>query len=218
MPNGGASSLTTITMMKNDLINGEFADTKTTAGAEFSLLAERDIMTPSGLAEAEKRARARGIPVETILLTEYGIAKQDLLAALAAHYRCQALEYDERLPIPSELLTSVVSDSLSTYRWMPVMKDKAGTVVIAARNPQDPAMREDVKKHVKADRYEFRVTLDPDISWFIQDFLHARVGLLIGTERTGLAFWRNTMAHWRTRMACYRTDMAKARTGLAFLR
>jgi uncharacterized membrane protein YidH (DUF202 family) len=101
---------------------------------------------------------------------------------------------------------------------MPVIKDSSGTVVIAARNPQSPAMREDVKKHVTARTYEFRVSLDSDIQWFIQDFLHARVGLLIGTERTGLAFWRNTMAHWRTRMACYRTDMAKARTGLAFLR
>ena len=98
------------------------------------------------------------------------------------------------------------------------MKDSSGTVVSAARNPASGAMREDVKKHIKADQYEFRVSLDSDIQWCIQEFLHARVGLLIGTERTGLAFWRNTMAQWRTRMACYRTDMAKARTGLAFLR
>ena len=79
-------------------------------------------------------------------------------------------------------------------------------------------MREDVKKFIKAEHYEFRVALDADIQWYIQDYLHARPGLLIGTERTGLAFWRNTMAQWRTRMACYRTDLAKARTGLAFLR
>ena len=60
--------------------------------------------------------------------------------------------------------------------------------------------------------------LSEDIQWFIQDFLHARPGQLVGTERTGLAFWRNTMAQWRTRLACYRNDMAMGRTGLAFLR
>ncbi len=204
--------------MKNDLINGDAAETTTALGPEFSLLIERGILSGADLEEATSRAQARGVPLETVLLTEYRVAKQQLLAALAQHYNCPPIEYDERLPIPSELLAGLAPDSLSTYRWMPVMKDKKGTVVIAARNPQSPAMREDVKKHVRADRYEFRITLDPDIQWFIQDFLHARVGLLIGTERTGLAFWRNTMAHWRTRMACYRTDMAKARTGLAFLR
>jgi uncharacterized membrane protein YidH (DUF202 family) len=203
--------------MQSELMNDDLAEA-VPAGAEFSLLAEEGVLDSADLKEAERRAQARGIETEAVLLTEYGIAKQDLLAALAKYYNCPSIEYDERLPVPPELLAGLNADSLSTYRWMPVMKNLSGTVVIAARNPQSPAMREDVKKHVAADRYEFRVSLDADIQWFIQDFLHAQVGLLIGTERTGLAYWRNTMAHWRTRMACYRTDMAKARTGLAFLR
>ncbi len=199
-------------------MNDDRAETAAEAGSEFILLAEQGILNRGDLEEAANRAQARGIELESVLLTEYQVCKQDLLAALAKRYNCSSIEYDERLPIPPELLAGLSPDSLSTHRWMPVMKDKSGTVVIAARNPKNAAMREDVRKQVKADRYEFRVSLDSDIQWFIQDFLHARVGLLIGTERTGLAFWRNTMAHWRTRMACYRTDMAKARTGLAFLR
>ncbi len=215
MPNGEGYSLTT---MRNELMDDDITETASSAGSEFAPLVEREILSQAELAEAANRAQARGIELERVLLMEYRISKQDLLAALAAFHHCPSIEYDERLPIAPELLTGLAPDSLSTYRWMPVMKDKSGTVVIAARNPQNAAMREDVRKHVRADRYEFRVSLDSDIQWFIQDFLHARVGLLIGTERTGLAFWRNTMAHWRTRMACYRTDMAKARTGLAFLR
>ncbi len=204
--------------MKNELLNDNVVETADDAGPEFSHLVERGLLGTADLEEAMIRAQARGISTERVLLTEFGMAKQDLLAALAKYYGCPAVEYDERMPVPPELLTGLSPDSLQTYRWMPVMKDKSGTVVIAARNPQSPAMRDDVRKHVHADRCEFRVSLDSDIEWFIQDFLHAKVGLLIGTERTGLAFWRNTMAHWRTRMACYRTDMAKARTGLAFLR
>jgi uncharacterized membrane protein YidH (DUF202 family) len=199
-------------------MNDDLTDTADEAGSEFTPLVERGILSRADLEDAASRAQARGLELERVLLTEYGAAKQDLLAALATYFNCLSIEYDERLPIPPELLAGLSPDSLSTYRWMPVMKDRSGTVVIAARNPHSSAMREDVKKHIKADRYEFRVSLDSDIQWFIQDFLHARVGLLIGTERTGLAFWRNTMAYWRTRMACYRTDMAKARTGLAFLR
>ncbi len=204
--------------MKNDLINDDFLNATVQQGSEFSLLVERGILSQAALEEATGFAQARGIGVEKVLLREYSISKQDLLEALARYYRCASIEYDERLPVPPELLVNLVPDSLSTYQWMPVMKDKAGTVVIAARNPESAAMRADVKKFVAADRYEFRVSLESDIQWYIQDFLHARVGLLIGTERTGLAFWRNTMAHWRTRMACYRTDLANARTGLAFIR
>jgi uncharacterized membrane protein YidH (DUF202 family) len=204
--------------MKNELMNGDFADKAVGAGSEFSLLVERSILGTADLEEAAIRAQARGIDLAQVLLSEYKVAKRDLLAALAAYYDCPSVEYDERLPIPPELLANLNADSLSTYQWMPVMKDKSGTVVIAARNPAKEAMWEDVKKHIRADHYEFRVSLDSDIQWYIQEFLHAKVGLLIGTERTGLAFWRNTMAHWRTRMACYRTDLAKARTGLAFIR
>jgi uncharacterized membrane protein YidH (DUF202 family) len=204
--------------MKSEMINRDNAGAAVRRVPEFSQLVERGILSSGQLAEATARAQARGLELEKVLLNEYGVSKQDLLAALAEHYNCSSVEYDERLPVPPELLTALSPDSLSTYQWVPVMRDKSGSVVIAARNPDNAAMREDVRKHVKAERIEYRVSLDSDIQWYIQDFLHARVGLLIGTERTGLAYWRNTMAHWRTRMACYRTDMAKARTGLAFLR
>lgn len=199
-------------------MNGDITDRAIGAASEFSPLVERGMLSAADLEEAANKAQARGIELEKVLLTENRVSKQDLLAALAKYYNCPSIQYDERLPIPPDLLVGLNPDSLTTYQWMPVMKDKSGTVVIAARTPESPAMREDVKKHVRADRYEFRVSLVADIQWYIQDFLHAKVGLLIGTERTGLAFWRNTMAHWRTRMACYRTDLAKARTGLAFIR
>ncbi len=185
---------------------------------EFSLLIERGRIGSAGLEAAARAAQARGIELETVLQREYGIPKALLLEALASHYQCLPVEYDERLPIPPELLTKVSADPLTTNRWMPIMQEASGTVVIAARNPRSRAMQEDVRKQIGAERYEFRVALDADIQWYIQDFLHAKPGSLIGTERTGLAFWRNTMAQWRTRMACYRTDLAKARTGLAFLR
>ena len=199
--------------MSNDVVN-----TGVKSGSEFSSLAEQGILTRERLEKATSVALARGLDLEKLLLREYGVTKYALLGALADHYRCEFIEYDERLPIPPGLLAGLSADSLSTYQWMPVIKDNSGTVVIAARNPENPAMQDDVKKCIPAPNYEFRVTLDSDIQWFIQDYTHAKPGLLIGTERTGIAFWRNTMAQWRTRLACYRTDLAKARTGLAFLR
>jgi uncharacterized membrane protein YidH (DUF202 family) len=185
---------------------------------EFSALTEWKIVTPDELRDAGIQSRARGIAPEKILLTEYGVPKHMLLRALSEYYQCATVEYDERLPIPPEVLFGLSTEMLSRSLWMPVMKDIHGTVLIAARFPDSPRVREEVKQCIKAEKYEFRAALSSDIQWFIQDFLHEKPGLLIGTERTGLAYWRNTMAQWRTRLACYRTDLARARTGLSFQR
>jgi uncharacterized membrane protein YidH (DUF202 family) len=186
--------------------------------SEFSVLTDWEILGHDELRQAVIESRARGVALERILLTEHGVPKHLLIRALSEYYQCPSIQYDERLPIPPEILTGLSAEILSRSLWMPVMKDINGTVVIAARCPDSGELREDVKRCIKADNYEFRVALSDDIQWFIQDFLHEKPGYLIGTERTGLAFWRNTMAQWRTRLACYRTDLAKARTGLAFQR
>jgi uncharacterized membrane protein YidH (DUF202 family) len=186
--------------------------------SEFWVLTEWEIMGHDELRQAGLQSSARGIALDRILIAECGVPKHMLLRALSEYYQCPSVQYDERLPIPPEILAGLDTEILSRGLWMPVMKDICGTVTIAARYPDNQEVREEVRRCIKADNYEFRVALSDDIQWFIQDFLHEKPGRLIGTERTGLAYWRNTMAQWRTRLACYRTDLARARTGLSFQR
>jgi len=184
---------------------------------QFLLLIDWGLLTQEEFRSAERAATARGIDFEQVLIRKYHVPKQTLLAALTEYYHCPSIEYDERMPIPAALLAGLDGERLSLNRWFPIVRDR-GTVIIAARDPQNPALFEEVRNAIKAERYEFRVALDEDIQWFIQDYVHARPGALIGTERTGLAYWRNTMALWRTRLACFRNDLAQGRTDLAFLR
>jgi uncharacterized membrane protein YidH (DUF202 family) len=187
------------------------------ASERFSILVDHAVLTEDQLRAAKDASVARGVELEKILLDECGVPRRSLLLALSERYRCPSIEYDERLPVPPELLSGLDGERLSLSKWFPVIKD-GDTAVIVANDPEDPVVLSEVRKFIKAEKYEFRVALEEDIQWYIQDFLHAKPGLLIGTERTGLAFWRNTMAHWRTRLACYRTDLANARTRLAVLR
>jgi uncharacterized membrane protein YidH (DUF202 family) len=169
------------------------------------------------LRAAEDTAIARGIEVEGVLLREFNLPKQTLLEALSSYYGCPYLEYDERLPVPPQLLAGLDGERLSLSQWFPVGKS-GETATVAMSNPHDLVVLEEIRRYLKTETYEIRIALVEDIQWFIQDFLHAKPGQLVGTERTGLAYWRNTMAQWRTRLACYRNDMAMGRTGLAFLR
>lgn len=183
----------------------------------FLSLVKDNLIGEDELRAAETAAQARGIDIEAILIQEYGLPRHILLTALSNYYHCPFVEYDEKMPIPPELLQVLYEKRPEILRWFPVIKD-GDTIVIATNDPSDPEIAAEASAIFKAGRYELWVALKEDIAWFIQDFLHAAPGALIGTERTGLAYWRNTMAHWRTRLACYRTDMAKARTDLAFLR
>ncbi len=185
--------------------------------ARFLILTDRGTLTKNELRQAEQAAVARGVDIEGILIREYGVPKSSLLAALSEYYQCPFVEYDERMPIPPECLTGLDGERLSLSLWFPIIHD-GKTVIIAAHDPRDSRVQDEVRRSIKAEHYEFWVALEEDLQWFIQDYLHAKPGLLIGTERTGLAFWRNTMAHWRTRLACYRNDLAKGRTELAILR
>ncbi|GER92740.1 type II secretion protein [hot springs metagenome] len=188
-----------------------------TTTERFLVLLNWGVLTELQLRAAETTAIARGIEIEKVLIREFGVPKRILLQALSDYYNCPFVEYDEKMPIPPELLSGLDSERLSMSQWFPIIRD-GDIVVIAASNPEDPMIHDEVKKYIRADKYEFWIALSEDIQWFIQDFLHAKPGYLIGTERTGLAFWRNTMAHWRTRLACYRNDLANARTDLAVLR
>ena len=194
------------------------SDVKAGQQAErFLILTDWGVLTEDELRQAEQAAVARGIDIERVLIHEHGVPKSTLLAALSEYYKCPFVEYDERMPIPPECLTELDGERLSLSLWFPIIHD-GKTVIIAAHDPQDQRVYDEVRKSITAERYEFWVALEEDLQWFIQDYLHAKPGLLIGTERTGLAFWRNTMAHWRTRLACYRNDLAKGRTDLAILR
>jgi uncharacterized membrane protein YidH (DUF202 family) len=176
------------------------------------------LLDPALLTELTGASLGRQVPLARLLHYEYEIPRHQLLRALSAYYQCPPIEYDERLPIPPELLRDRPGPRMVAEGWFPVLKDNDGTVVVAAVDPADPQLSAAVTEVLGPGRYEFRVTLPDDIVWFVQDFLHARPGELIGTERTGLAYWRNTMAQWRTRLACYRTDLAKARTALSLVR
>ncbi len=177
-----------------------------------------DKLTPSVMEEAAQTAALRGVPLARLLHSEFHVPRELLLQALSEYYDCPAIEYDERLPVPPELLSGLPGERLAESGWFPVIRDADGTVQIAAADPSDPAVLAEVQEFFGPGNYMLLVALPDDIQWFIQDFLHAEVGALVGTERTGLAFLRNNMAQWRTRLACYRTSMAKARTALAFVR
>jgi len=183
----------------------------------LGFLVEEGLLPAAGLAAAVREAAAGDGDLEGVLVRRHGVPREALARGLARSYGCEPIAYDERLPVPPELLAGLDASRLGARLWFPVIRDGAA-VIVAANDPADPRVREEAAAALGTDEIVLRFALAADVRWFIQDLLHAPPRGLIGQERTGLAFWRNTMAHWRTRLACYRTDLARARTALAALR
>ncbi|GLI34111.1 GspE/PulE/PilB domain-containing protein [Desulforhabdus amnigena] len=183
----------------------------------FHLLLDWGLLDKKELESIEESAAYRDADIEQILRYDYLIPRRRLLEALGEYYQCAWVEYDERIPVPPELLAGLNPEKLCMQGWFPVARE-GERVIIAASDPRDELLMSEVKESLHVEHCEFRVALREEILFFIQDFLNADPEHLIGNERTGLAFWRNTMARWRTRLACYRTDFASARTHLSFLR
>ena len=183
----------------------------------FRALVIWDVVSLKELHAAVSAAAARSVSIEKILRYEMDISRRRLLEALSDYYGCDWIEYDERTPVPPDILKGLNADSLCENLWFPVIRDSE-TSVIAVNDPGDKFVTEQAKRMICTESCEFRVALEEDILYFIQDFLNSAPEHLIGNERTGLAFWRNTMSRWRTRLACYRTDFAIARTHFGSLR
>jgi uncharacterized membrane protein YidH (DUF202 family) len=183
----------------------------------YRWLIDRGFLNERKIKKAEVAANARGVDVEHVLTREYHVPKKAVLSSLGECYGLSCADYDERLPVPPDIIKGLNAAELSFWSWFPLAKD-GNTVTIAVNNPEDPALPEQFKKYYPGMAVKTVIALREDILWYINEYLHDVPGKLIGTERTGLAYWRNTMAHWRTKLARYRTDMAKARTDLAALR
>lgn len=167
-------------------------DFRSPATVRYLALVSSGVLPLEKLRDAEDTALARGLEVEGVLLREFNLPKQTLLEALSSYYGCSYLEYDERLPVPPELLAGLDGERLSLSQWFPVGKSEE-TMTVAVNDPHDPVVLEEIRRCLETETLEIRVALSEDIQWFIQDFLHAKPGQLVGTERTGLAFWRNTI-------------------------
>ncbi len=182
----------------------------------YRRLAETGVISKKQLKAAYASAAERNAEIEAVLMEEYGVPKKELLGALSEEFGFPAIEFDERLPVPPELLEGLEPERLKREPMFPLILEN-GKVIAALNDPGSPVVREEIDRFVQGP-YSPRVSLVMEILWYVQDYLNDRPGRIIGTERTGLAFWRNTMAAWRTRLACYRTEMARMRTWQALAR
>ncbi len=136
---------------------------------KFDYLLENGLLTQKELDKAILDARKTRQDMESLLMHSYKLSKKDVGKALSHYYKTPFVEYNERIPIPGELLTGLKVSFLKKNCWVPIEK-REEKIAIAIDNPFDLQRIDIIRPLFLGEQLEFRVALKEDIFKYIHLF------------------------------------------------
>ncbi len=135
----------------------------------FDFLVARNIVSREELATAMVRARQKHLSVESVLMTEFQVPKDEIGKSLSFFHRTRFIPFDRNMVIPEELLRNLRMKFLKKNRFMPVARTGDSTVV-AMEDPGSLPARDAVKMLIHSPQFEYCVSLREDIFKMIDLF------------------------------------------------
>lgn len=136
---------------------------------KFDFLITNNILTDKDLAEAISRARKTKKSVESVLMSDFDVSKDNIGKSLSNHFRTRFIPYDDKIPIPGELIKNLKVRFLRNNSFVPVGQSD-GKVIVTMENPNDLAARDAISRVIQAKEVEYCVSLREDIYEMIAMF------------------------------------------------
>jgi type II secretory ATPase GspE/PulE/Tfp pilus assembly ATPase PilB-like protein len=136
---------------------------------KFDLLVENHLLTQQEIEKAIVYARQTQMPIESVLMSNLKISKNDILASLSQFYKVESVAFTKSMPPPRELLTGLKEPFMRNNYWAP-LREENGVTVIAIDNPQDSQRIGEIKAIFPAKELRFCVALKQDILEIINLF------------------------------------------------
>ena len=133
---------------------------------KFDYLRIQDLITDYDLNNAITEARNQQTDVESVLVTKYRIRKEDIGVALSMFYKCQFVEFSDKIILPPDLLANVKVEYLRKNYWVPLSR-RGKTVEVLIDNPHDVQKVDNVKRVFAGYDVRFFVGLRQEILQFI---------------------------------------------------
>ncbi|MFH1488581.1 MAG: GspE/PulE family protein [Pseudomonadota bacterium] len=136
---------------------------------KFDTLINNNVITEKELARAITMSREQKSPIESVLINDLGVKKEEVGRSLAEYYNCDYVPFDSNFPIPGDLTARLKQVYLKSNLWVPLAREN-GKVKILIDNPQRLDKIDSVKSLLPAEKYEFAVGLKEDIMQFLDYF------------------------------------------------
>ena len=136
---------------------------------KFDYLIEHGLVTGAEMQKAWKKARDQKELIENILMRRYNVYREDIGKALAEYYHCQFITFNDRLPIPHDLLKNIKKKHLQSLLWVPLNKIN-GKINVIVDDPANIVKREAIEGLLKTKAIKYSVSLTEDILKYIDRF------------------------------------------------
>ena len=142
---------------------------------KFDYLIENGLLTQKELDKAILEARKIRQDIEFLLMKNYKISRQEIGKALSDYYRTPFVEYNERTPIPGDLLRGLKVPFMKKNYWVPIGKD-GEKLIVAIDNPYHLQKIDMIKPLFPGKGLLFHVALKEDILKYINLFFQDEKG------------------------------------------
>jgi type II secretory ATPase GspE/PulE/Tfp pilus assembly ATPase PilB-like protein len=112
-------------------------------------------------------------PVESILVSDLQVTREDIGKSLAAYYKTRFIPYDEKMVIPGDTLKGLRASFLKNNIFVPVSQT-GNRVVIAMENPDYLPARDTIRRLIPGKEFEYCVALKEDIFKMIDLFFDVK--------------------------------------------
>ena len=136
---------------------------------KFDYLISNHIITHKDLERARINARKSKKQVESVLVSDFNVSKEDLGKSLSEYYKTPFVPYDERMVIPGQLLKGLKMNFLKKNVFVP-LSQSGNKIVVAMENPDYLPARDVISRLIPAKQYEYCVALKEDIFRMIDLF------------------------------------------------
>ncbi|MEJ2656846.1 MAG: GspE/PulE family protein [Desulfobacterales bacterium] len=134
---------------------------------KFDYFLQNHILTQKELDRAVSDARAGKTSVESVLMSDFKISKQDIGKALSQFYKVPFVEYDPHIQVPDKRFADLKVAFMRKNVWVP-LKIENGKIIIVIDNPCDLRRVGEIKTLFSNRPISLRVALKKDILAFIQ--------------------------------------------------
>ncbi len=136
---------------------------------KFDYLVTRGLIKEEDLDGAWEESREKKEPMEFLLMRKYRISKEQIGKSYEEFFRCKFVQFNDKHPIPGDLLKNLRKDYLRRELWVPIEKVD-GSVRIIVDDPNNILKKDTIENLMKTRAVRYDVALPDDIVKYINYF------------------------------------------------
>jgi CBS domain-containing protein len=140
---------------------------------KYDFLITNNIITDKDMERAMGDARKLKKTVESVLMSDFHVSKDDIGKSLSDFYKTRFIPFDDKMIIPGQLLKDLKVNFLKHSVFVPVAQS-GNKIVVTLENPDLLTARDTVKRLMPGKEFEFCVSLREDIFQMIDLFFDVK--------------------------------------------